>query len=373
MRMRMRRTRRGRRSPVHASGLSDKQRPQERRTTPGLTRTPTLKRALKVGAGGQARMPAGPRVEETVGVQGHRWGAPYGVEEAIWARGGGRSEDYAIEVDRGQEEAAHAAATATKTHCTAHAGGGTRSPQVLPELFGAPTGEKNQGRGQGRSAANVYWAPQALTELFGPTGGGITTKTHRTAHAGEGGGRRRCGSPADFLLGPQALTESVATMAARRPVEANVSAARRADAATAATANNEAASPTAKRAYVASATRRSYGGCANETGEGVGYEDSAPRGDGEATAFTAMPAHLTMAARRTGDVEAAAVASKTTPRRMAALPRDDDSDDDAHQGARRRPPRATKAARRTGVDEAVFTLTMDDAEDDDVAPPRRGL
>jgi hypothetical protein len=71
------------------------------------------RRALKVGAGGQARKPTGPHVEETVGVQGHRGGAPYGVEEAIWARRGGRLEDYASEVDRGQEEAAHAAATAT--------------------------------------------------------------------------------------------------------------------------------------------------------------------------------------------------------------------------------------------------------------------
>jgi len=118
------------------------------------------RRALKVGAGGQARKPAGPRVEETVGVQGHRGGDPYGVEEAIWARGGGRLVDYASEVDRGQEEAAHAAATATKTHRTAHAGGGTRSPQVLPELFGAPTGKKKQGRGQCGSAANFYWAPK---------------------------------------------------------------------------------------------------------------------------------------------------------------------------------------------------------------------
>jgi hypothetical protein len=42
---------------------------------------------------------------------------------------------------------------------------------------------------------------------------------------------------------------------------------------------------------------------------------------------------------------------------MMALPRDDESNDDAHQGARRRPPRATKAARRTGVDEAAFALT----------------
>ena len=63
---------------------------------------------------------------------------------------------------------------------------------MLPELFGAPTGEKPQGRGQGGSAANVYWAPQASTELFGPTGGGITTKTHRTAHAGKGGGAPKC-------------------------------------------------------------------------------------------------------------------------------------------------------------------------------------
>ncbi len=34
-------------------------------------------RALKVGAGRQARKPAEPRKEETVGVQGHHGGAPY--------------------------------------------------------------------------------------------------------------------------------------------------------------------------------------------------------------------------------------------------------------------------------------------------------
>jgi hypothetical protein len=169
-----------------------------------------------------------------------------------------------------------------------------RSPQVLPELFGAPTGEKTQGRGQGGCAANVYWAPQASTELFGTTGGGITTKTYRTAHAGKRG----------------AEPPSV-----------------------------------------------------------VGYGDGVPRGDDEATAFAARLARVMMAARRTGDVEAAAVALKTTPRRMTVLPHDDESDDEAHQGARRRPPRATKVARRTEVDEAAFTSTMDDAEDNDVAPP----
>jgi len=57
-----------------------------------------------------------------------------------------------------------------------------------------------------------------------------------------------------------------------------------------------------------------------------------------------------------------------TPRRMMALPRDDESNEDAHQGSRRRPPRATKAARCTGVDEALFASTMNDAKDDDVAP-----
>ena len=50
------------------------------------------------------------------------------------------------------------------------------------------------------------------------------------------------------------------------------------------------------RAYVASAARRSYGGRANETGEGVGDRDGAPRGDGEATAFAAMLVCLTMSA-----------------------------------------------------------------------------
>jgi len=57
-----------------------------------------------------------------------------------------------------------------------------------------------------------------------------------------------------------------------------------------------------------------------------------------------------------------------TPRRMMALPHDDESNDDAHQGSRRRPPRATKAARCTGVDEAAFASTMNDAKDNDVAP-----
>ena len=76
------------------------------------------------------------------------------------------------------------------------------------------------------------------------------------------------GDPANFLLGPQVSTESVATMAAQRTVKANVSAARRADAATTAAANNEAAGSAMKRAYVASAARRSYGGRANKTGGG---------------------------------------------------------------------------------------------------------
>ncbi len=49
-------------------------------------------------------------------------------------------------------------------------------------------------------------------------------------------------------------------------------------------------------AYVASAARRSYGGRANKTGEGVGYGDGAPRGDGEATAFAAMLVCMTMSA-----------------------------------------------------------------------------
>ncbi len=52
----------------------------------------------------------------------------------------------------------------SKTHRTAHAGGGKRSPQVLPELFGAPSGRKTQGRRQGGSAADFLLGPQASTE-----------------------------------------------------------------------------------------------------------------------------------------------------------------------------------------------------------------
>ena len=101
---------------------------------------------------------------------------------------------------------------------------------------------------------------------------------------------------------------------------------------------------------------------------GVGYGDGAPRGNDKATAFAAMLVRVTMSAQCTGDKEAAAVALTMTPRRMMALPRDDESNDDAHQGSRRRPPRAMKAARCTGVDEAAFTSTMNDAKDDDIAP-----
>jgi len=85
-------------------------------------------------------------------------------------------------------------------------------------------------------------------------------------------------------------------MAAPRTVEANVSAARRADTASAAAANNKAAASAEKRSYVPSAARRSYGGRANETGGGVGYGDGAPRDDNEATAFAAMLVRVTMSA-----------------------------------------------------------------------------
>lgn len=87
------------------------------------------RRAIKGGAGGQPTGPHGK--EEVVEAQGHR--APYGVEEATRARGGEESES---EDDRGRDKPAHGAATTMKTHRKAHAGGGVRSPQVLPELFG---------------------------------------------------------------------------------------------------------------------------------------------------------------------------------------------------------------------------------------------
>ena len=143
------------------------------------------RRAIKGGAGGQPTGPHGK--EEVVEAQGHR--APYGVEEATRARGGEESES---EDDRGRDKPAHGAATTTKTHRKAHAGGGVRSPQVLPELFGGqvlphrPT--KNPGERKGRKRCRFFPGPQASTELFGPTGDGTATKTNRTAHAG--GGKR---------------------------------------------------------------------------------------------------------------------------------------------------------------------------------------
>ena len=76
------------------------------------------------------------------------------------------------------------------------AGGGERSPQVLPELFGAPSGRKTQGGRQGGSPADFLLGPQASTELVGPPGGKIKGSTGRS------------GSAADLLRGPQASTGS---------------------------------------------------------------------------------------------------------------------------------------------------------------------
>jgi hypothetical protein len=102
-----------------------------------------------------------------------------------------------------------------KTHRTAHAGGGgggwgERSPHVLPELFGLPTGEKTQGRGQGGSAANFFFGPP-----HGPcrrVGGSGAPKCCWRGGVPSGRkiqGRRQGGSPADFLLGPQYLLISI--------------------------------------------------------------------------------------------------------------------------------------------------------------------
>jgi len=74
-----------------------------------------------------------------------------------------------------------------------------------------------------------------------------------------------------------------------------------------------------------------------------------------------------MAARRTGDVEAAAVASKTTPRRMTALPRDDESTPIRVRGgglrARRRRPDARELTRRCSHRRWMMPRTM-------TSPPR---
>jgi hypothetical protein len=81
-------------------------------------------------------------------------------------------------------------------HGPCRRGGGGRSPQVLPELFGAPSGRKTQGGRQGGSPADFLLGPQASTELVGPPGGKIKGSTGRS------------GSAADLLRGPQASTGS---------------------------------------------------------------------------------------------------------------------------------------------------------------------
>jgi hypothetical protein len=99
-------------------------------------------------------------------------------------------------------------------------------------------------------------------------------------------------------------------MVAQGTIEADVSAARRTYAASAAAANDKAAASATKHAFVVSAARRSYGRRANKTGA-FGYKDGAPSEDNKAVAFAVRPAHATMAAHRTGDEEAAAVALTT--------------------------------------------------------------
>ncbi len=83
-----------------------------------------------------------------------------------------------------------------EAHHTAHAGGGKRSPQVLPELFGSLSDGKTQGRQQGGSVANFLLGPQASTESVGPPRGKFKGSTGWS------------GSAADFLRGPQASTGS---------------------------------------------------------------------------------------------------------------------------------------------------------------------
>jgi len=54
--------------------------------------------------------------------------------------------------------------------------------------WGTDRQKKIQGRERGGSAADFFPGPQASMELFGPTGDGTATKTNRTAQAG--GGKR---------------------------------------------------------------------------------------------------------------------------------------------------------------------------------------
>ena len=114
------------------------------------------RRALKAGAGGQARTPTGPREEEAVGAQGRR-GAPYGVEEASWARGGKK------DASEGLEEAAYAAATATKTHRHAVqavapqvANRRANEPQVSGPSFAALFEKNDEEPGPRGSAADFF-------------------------------------------------------------------------------------------------------------------------------------------------------------------------------------------------------------------------
>ncbi len=110
------------------------------------------RRAIRGGAGGQ---PTGPRVEKAVGAQGHR--APYGVEEAMRARGGKES---VSKEDRGQDKAAHGAATATKTHCKAHACGGARSPKCCRSHLERRPAKRPRGENGVEALPIFYWAPE---------------------------------------------------------------------------------------------------------------------------------------------------------------------------------------------------------------------
>ena len=129
----------------------------------------------------------------------------------------------------------------------------------------------------------------------------------------------------------------------------------------------------AKRAYMACAVRRSYGGRANKTGA-FRYGDGAPSDEDEAAAFAARLARATMAARHTGNEEAAAVAPTTDDTKdnggaslRQGIQRQRPSGRAAAASAARRTP-ATKAAQRTGVNKVAFASTTDNAKDNDIAP-----
>ena len=235
-----------------------------------------------------------------------------------------------------------------KTHRKAHAGGGVRSPQVLPELFGGqvlPHRPAKKPRGEnGAEALLIFPRPPSVDGVVWPDG-----RWNRHKNQPHGPCRRGEAEPPRVGYGDGAPRgDDKATAFAAMLVRVTMSAQR--------TGDKEAAAV----ALTTTPKRRMALPHADES------NDDAHQG------ARRRPPHATKVARRTGVDEAAVALTMDDAKDDDDAPRDedsdnganDDADDNAERGAK---PRAAGKADDYGARRVRATSTPHDSDDTTVS------